>query len=343
MVIAHFCAAVSAAVKEWIGTRSESQIQATLENPVALGANLVPLIEAKLAAAGATTLADVAAHAWSSPALHLRKVFVPGSLPETPLGFTPVPHCAGTTIAMVTAISALAALSSATISYGSENDGHLFVNLVVIPGEGDIPQKSTRGMQGHTDGVSFPLRGYTDPDDPRIAPSPDFVGLCCLRNPDSVPTTVMPLAAVLEEMPPHLIEELRKPQYVIGSQRTFEDGMLKILGDELTLDEAQLLFKVDNADWIRFSHRTTDPVDKDSAAQEAMDAFQKACRACVQDIALSPGDIVLVNNRIALHGRSPVGTAHGGETRWLLRTYGLDTADVTTDQRYTHSLFKLFP
>ncbi|WP_411563627.1 TauD/TfdA family dioxygenase [Pseudomonas shirazensis] len=343
MVIAHFCTAVRAVVRDWMGAQSEPQIREALENPVALGAQLLPVIQAKLSAAGATTLAEVLEHAWTAPALHLRSVFEPGALPPTPEDFTPVPVCPGTAVAMVTAIAALAALNSATISYGSENDGHLFVNLVVIPGEGDIPQKSTRGMQGHTDGVSFPLRGYRDPDDARIAPSPDFVGLCCLRNPEGVPTTVMPLSAVLEEMPAHLVQELREPNYVIGSQRTFEEGMIEILGDELTLDEARLLFRVGDAEWIRFSHRTTDPVDKESSAQKAMDAFQDACRNCVQDIALSPGDIVLVNNRIALHGRSPVGTAYGGETRWLLRTYGLDTTELAAEQRYLGSPFKLFP
>lgn len=323
--------------------QTEPQIQAALKNPVEVGADLLPLIEAKLTAAGATTLAEVLEHAWTVPALHLRSVFEPGVLPPTPEEFAPVPVCLGTGVAMITAIASLAALNSATISYGSENDGHLFVNLVVIPGEGDISQKSTRGMQGHTDGVSFPLRGHRDPDDARIAPSPDFVGLCCLRNPESVPTTVMPLSAVLSDMPPHLVQELREPNYVIGSQRTFEEGMIEILGDELTLDEARLLFRVGDAEWIRFSHRTTDPVDKESSAQEAMDAFQEACRNCVQDIALSPGDIVLVNNRIALHGRSPVGTAYGDETRWLLRTYGLDTSELSAEQRYLDSPFKLFP
>lgn len=136
MVIAHFCTAVRAAVREWMGAQSEPQIREALENPVALGAQLLPVIQAKLSAAGATTLAEVLEHAWTAPALHLRSVFEPGALPPTPEGFTPVPVCPGTAVAMVTAIAALAALNSATISYGSENDGHLFVNLVVIPEKG---------------------------------------------------------------------------------------------------------------------------------------------------------------------------------------------------------------
>jgi len=153
----------------------------------------------------------VIAYVWSAPAVHLRAAFDPIHLPVTPEAFAPVPPCAGTALAMITAVAAFTAFGSATVSYGAENDGHLFVNLVVIAGIGDIPKKSTRSMSGHTDGVLFPIRGQNDPDDVRIAPSPDFVGLCCLRNPDNVPTNVMPLAAVLNGMSDTLVEELRKP------------------------------------------------------------------------------------------------------------------------------------
>ncbi|HHG4629228.1 TPA: TauD/TfdA family dioxygenase [Pseudomonas aeruginosa] len=343
MIVAHFCAAVRAAVGEWMASHSEADVQAMLGDPVTLGAQIVPLIEAKLALGGGTTLASVIEYAWSAPNVHLQAIFDAGDLPDTPEAFTSVPSCSGTTLAMVTAVAAFAALGSATVSYGSENDGHLFVNLVVIPGKGDIPKKSTKSMSGHTDGVSFPIRGLNDPGDLRIAPSPDFVGLCCMRNPNGVPTNVMPLKAVLDAMPGHLVEELRKPQYWITSQRTFEEGMRKILGDELVLDEAELLFRVENADWIRYSHSSTGPVDAGSLSEEAIDAFQAACVECVQGIALLPGDIVLVNNRIALHGRSEVGSEFGGQTRWLLRTYGLDTSNLAAEQRYPDSPFKLFP
>lgn len=343
MVIDHFCAAVRSAVEEWMAPFAEVEIQAMLEDPVALGARIVPSIEAKLESAGVTTLADVIAYAWSVPAVHLRTVFDASHLPDTPVAFAPVPSCLGTAIAMVTTVAAFAALGSATVSYGSENDGHLFVNLVVIPGTGDIPKKSTKSMSGHTDGVSFPIRGKNDPDDPKIAPSPDFVGLCCLRNPNNVPTNVMPLETVLSGMSENLVEELRKPQYWVTSQRTFESGMHDILGDELVLDEASLLFSVENTNWIRFSHSSTGAIEADSPAQEAIQEFQSACVECAQGIALHPGDIVLVNNRIALHGRSYVGSEYGSQSRWLLRAYGLDTSILPAEKRYPDSPFKLFP
>jgi hypothetical protein len=64
--------------------------------------------------------------------------------------------------------------------------------------------------------------------------------------------------------------------------------MKEILGDELMVDNAQLLFYVDDSWWIRFSHRTTQTADTDDKlAQEAMDALKDAC-AAMSDHKFSP-------------------------------------------------------
>ena len=74
-----------------------------------------------------------------------------------------------------------------------------------------------------------------------------------------------------------------------------------------------------------------------------MHALAQACLNCVIPVALVPGDIAIVNNRIALHGRTKVGEGHGGESRWMLRTYGLDTSELDESQRHPDSAFMLFP
>lgn len=199
-------------------------------------------------------------------------------------------------------------------------------------------------MSGHTDGVTFPIRGYRDPLNDRIAPSPDFVCLSSLRNPKKVPTKVMPLDELMKYLSDEHIEELQKPQYIIGSQLTFRDGMVDILGDELEVDDAQLLYAIHGKWWIRFSHSTTQIANLgESTAQEAMNALKDACAHCAVHLALEPGDIVLVNNRTALHGRSEPGEEYGGQTRWLLRTYGLDTSDLDETQRYDGGSSMLYP
>lgn len=343
MIDAHFCTALRIVVTDWTSRSSVEDMTQQLGDPVAFSRSLLPALDAELANL-ACSRSDVQEFAWQTPCLHLRSVFDPQSIPDTPVDFRPVPDCIGTLAARATAILCLAALGADTVSYGSENGGDLFVNLVVIPGEGRVSEKSQARMNGHTDGVSFPVRGHRDPEDPRIAPSPDFVCLSALRNPNAVPTTVMPLEAILDRLDAEHIQELQKPQYILQSQLTFRDGMEEILGQELLVDDAQLLFRMKSGFWIRYSHSSTQPADAgETPAKQAMKALTQACLSCVIPVALAPGDIAIVNNRIALHGRTKVGEEHGGLSRWMLRTYGLDTSELDESQRHPDSTYMLFP
>jgi hypothetical protein len=317
-----------------------------LNNPVELGASLLPAIESALASVD-LTLVEVQRHAWMNPLIHLKAVFDVHELPETPIAFIPVPDVASTVAARACAVSCLAALNSDTISYGSENDGHLFVNLVVLPGDDDFADKSKLDMRGHTDGVSFPIRGQLHEFDERIAPSPDFVCLSGLRNPDEIETTVMPLSAVLQQLTYDEINELTKPQYVIRPQKTFKRGLRKLFGKDTPLLDAmsgiQLLFEGDDGYWIRYSHSAGDSDYDSQLATQAIKRFEQACLQCSTSVVISPGDLLIVNNRVGLHGRGVVGGEAGGISRWLLRTYGLDTRFLMPQQRYAGSAFKLFP
>ncbi|RMU19807.1 putative taurine catabolism dioxygenase [Pseudomonas amygdali pv. lachrymans] len=344
LIDAIFSEAVRVAVAHWRAQLTLAQVISQLNQPVELGQALLPAIEQELNKYNCSC-SDVKDYVWAQPFLRLRAVFEPGDLPDTPIDFCPVPMAEGTAIAQVTAIACLAAIGSDSVSYGSENQGDLFVNLVVFPpGRGVFTKKSTEKMSGHTDGVTFPIRGYRDPLNDRIAPSPDFVCLSALRNPKEVPTTVMPLDELMKYLSDEHIEELQKPQYLIGSQLTFRDGMVDILGEELEVDDAQLLYAMHGKWWIRFSHKTTQIANLgETSAQQAMDALKEACAHCAVPLALEPGDIVLVNNRTALHGRSDPGEEYGGQTRWLLRTYGLETSDIDEAQRHAGSPSMLYP
>lgn len=339
-----FSQAVRAAVTNWRSSVSFEDMIEGLACPGKLGRELLPAIESELNSRNCSR-DKVKAFAWEAPLLTLEAVFEQLELPGTPIDFRPVPLVEGAVLAQITAIACLATIDSDAVSYGSENEGDLFVNLVVFPpGRGKFTDKSAGKMSGHTDGVAFPLRGYSDPENDCIAPSPDFVCLSALRNPNQVPTMVMPLDQLMARLSQDHINELQKPQYIIGSQLTFRDGMVKILGDELMVDDAQLLFSMNGSWWIRFSHSSTQIADAGKkSAQEAMDALKDACAHCAISVSLKPGDIALVNNRIALHGRSEVGKEYGGQTRWLLRTYGLDVSDINSNQRYDGSNFMLYP
>ncbi|AFC85854.1 Taurine catabolism dioxygenase TauD, TfdA family [Frateuria aurantia DSM 6220] len=317
-----------------------------LDHPDALGATLRPEIEALLAQAN-VSLHDIQQRAWTMPLIHLRSAFEVGDLPETPAAFIPVPDDESTIAARACSIACLAVLNSDTISYGSENDGHLFVNLVPFRGEGEMAEKSKGSMRGHTDAVYFPVRGQLHELDKRIAPSPDFVCLSGLRNPDQIATTVMPLSVVLSQLSKHDIKELTKPQYVIRPQKTFTSGLKLIFGDTSPLaqpmKDIQLLFEAGDGYWIRYSHSASDSDYDSEAATSAAERFEQACLTCSTAVVIAPGDILIVNNRLGLHGRGVVGGEAGGTSRWLLRTYGLDTRKLNPAQRYLDSPYKLFP
>ncbi|HBO4309871.1 TPA: TauD/TfdA family dioxygenase [Pseudomonas aeruginosa] len=339
-----FVTAVRHAVSSWRASVETDDAVALLEDPAALGRKLVDAIDEYLAASGKTTRAEVKTQALTSPYLHLANVFDPRDLPETPIAFSPVPVAEGTLLARATAIACIAALDSETISYGSENSGELFVNLVVMPAPGYQGQKSRGQMKGHTDGVYFPIRGKAHEENPKISPSPDFVCLCALRNPNDVPTNVMPLTDILRRLSPEDVAQLQMRKYSIAAQRTFTKGLAAAVEGPPLLEYAQLLYVVDGTFWVRYSHSSTDVTDVDDPdARRAMSAFEDACLASVQPLPLVAGDIVLVNNRAGLHGRSEVGAEHGGETRWLLRTYALDTSGLTLIREDTNKPYKLYP
>lgn len=343
MISAHFSSAIRTVVTTWRNSLSFGEALQQLSDPVALGQALVGEVVRSLSQRGVVH-ENLIAHAWEAPCLHLVGAFVPDVDIDTPVDFLPVPDTEATIVARASIIAANAVLGSSTISYGSENGGALFVNLIVKPGEGYEAEKSKSSMKGHTDAVWLPVRGELHPYDERISPSPDFVCLAGLRNPTQVPTTVMPLRNILDLLTEDQLYELAKPQFIIGPQFTFKKRLKELFGFDLNVEDSQLLFRASNSPWIRYSHSSTQTDSEQSQdAKDAMEAFEATCKLCVVAYSLAPGDILLINNRICLHGRAEVGEEHGAKSRWLLRSYGLNTNDLNTSQWHQNSSFMLYP
>lgn len=274
--------------------------------------------------------------------LHLKQVFDPDGLPETPIDWHPVPVCAATAQATLAILIVNELLGMETISYASENAGKLFVNLVTLPGTGALAEKSTSNMRGHTDAVSFPFPGDSDPSDDRIGPSPDAVCLVGLRNNQQVPTTYIPLSDVLTQLTPADIQVLKEGRFIINAQRTFRRGTEAALGEQHSVDGGKILAESDGGMWVRYSHSNVTVDDTQQRLQEAQQRFEEACASCHQHLVLLPGDVAIINNRKALHGRGFIGEHPGGLSRWILRSYGLDTSRLRPEQathRRGHILF----
>ncbi len=327
-------AAVRTALSQWKQETTLEERVAQLATPDQVASKLGPNAEKALQDARVDPDA-VRQHVLTASVCHLEAVFDATIDVETPTGFAPVPDAEATVDARAAVLALHAVLKLETVSYGTENDGELFVNLVVMPGKGRFADKSKSGMRGHTDGVSFPLRGDDDAEDARVAPSPDVVTLAGVRNPNGVATKVMPLDDVLARMTPEDVFELKKRQFSMNSQLTFAQGMVDLLGEPLVAHGEAVLTDRAEGTYVRFSHKNVLPTEPDGArAREATHNFATACTESAQGVQVKPGDIVVVNNRLALHGRAEPGPDAGGTTRWLLRAYGLDTSDLDPQKRH---------
>jgi L-asparagine oxygenase len=323
--------AVQTVVTTWLIEEGVEAAERALSNPRALGRLLAGAVHDEFVANEIEV--NINDFLQSKPALHLCGVFDTSRLPATPENFFPIPTSKSTVAARASVIAIHSFLGLETIAYGSENSGHLFVNLVTLPGESIFAEKSKDKMSGHTDAVSFPFAGEQDTKYPRISASPDFVTLAGLRNPEQVPTTVMPLAPILDQLKEEDIDELLKKQFLVRSQLTFRKGTKAILGEEHTMSETSILHRVANETWVRFSHKSVGADESQTAALDAIEAFKNACPRVSVPMVVEPGDILLVNNRRALHGRGTPSGLIGGDSRWLLRTYGLRPAAINEVNR----------
>jgi hypothetical protein len=286
---------------------------------------------------------SISAQVNSQPYSLLVGAFEIDDLPTTPVDFYPIPACKTTLRARIVALAVHALLGVETVSYRSENIGELFVNLVSMPGEGRLAEKSTKAMRGHTDAVSFPFANTKDPRDSRISPSPDLVTLIGLKNPDSVSTTLMPLDRILSHLDSVDIQELCKDQFVIECQNTFRKGTVAVLGAAHRVSAGAILHLTESRYNVRYSHSKVVPDPDYVAAQQARDRFDKACANETEPVTVNAGSLLIINNRIALHGRAEVAAKYGGDTRWLLRTYGLAREAARQAHRYADKGYQLFP
>jgi L-asparagine oxygenase len=244
------------------------------------------------------------------------------ALPNTPIGFAPIAHPGWWPIAWIAA-GMMSLAGARVVSYECENDGHAFVNLVAtLPeaGEVRVSEKSISEMRGHTDAVSFPFPSEFQMGGEPHSPAPDLLVLVGLRNPRRTPTRLAPVSEVLSKLTESEEGALAGPFFDIQAQKTFNTENVRLNAPLLSRIEA-------NGRAFRFSHSNiTVAADAPSEASSALQRFKDLLPESYKNVVIGPGDICLVQNRLVVHGRGAPGEGFGGDTRWLLRTYGWASA-----------------
>ncbi|HEX6497465.1 MAG TPA: hypothetical protein VF054_00360 [Micromonosporaceae bacterium] len=141
--------------------------------------------------------------------------------------------------------------------------------------------------------------------DVTAAVRPDYVAMICLRNDDDLATLVCDVGEV--DTGKVDVDLLFAPDYPV-----LPDGPgSPVRAPVLHGDRARPFLTVDPDRTVR------EQLAPDALA--AFDAFTRAVDDALTGVVLWPGDIVVVDNRRAVHGQEPSPVRHDGTDQWLKR------------------------
>ena len=190
------------------------------------------------------------------------------------------------------------------IAYEAEGQGRLFQDIVPVRSMATIQTStSSSELEIHTEQAFSSLR-------------PDYLSLACLRGDPGALTYVLPLQTILKNLTEEEQQLLRQPLWNTG---------------------VDLSFKIHGQEFIEGDVRVPMPILSDSTLifdQDLMTGTTEASNKMIDTIVdlyyknrlshcLVPGDILILDNQRAVHGRSQYRPAYNGKDRFLIRCFGV--------------------
>ena len=189
------------------------------------------------------------------------------------------------------------------VGYRPEHGGDLVQNILPVRGaEGrQISTSSKVELMFHTEAAFHPHR-------------PRYLLLLCLRGDPRARTTLASIREVVHMLPLGTRRTLFEPRFRTAADESYVGARPTQLGLAIPVlagqwDEPTLVFDADLM------------VGIDDDADDALRALSAAVAACHTGVVLEQGDLLVVDNSVAVHGRSPFVPRFDGTDRWLQRTF----------------------
>ncbi|MGB0113882.1 MAG: hypothetical protein WBP59_11725 [Ilumatobacteraceae bacterium] len=247
-----------------------------------------------------------------SGALLIRNVPI-GGLPATPAApSAPTDKDLTTELVLLTVARRL----GQPVGYVPEHGGRIVQNIVPTASDADLQTStsSRSNLMFHTETAFHPFR-------------PRYLLLFCLRGDPNARTTLVSIHDLVDHLPDDVVTAMFEPRFRTAVDASFLDGRDNTLGPARplitgTLAEPTFVF---DADLTRGIDDTSDAVV--AAVSTAIGELESA-------VVLEPGDLLVIDNNIAVHGRSPFTARFDGTDRWLQRSFVVsDLAPSAAERR----------
>jgi L-asparagine oxygenase len=242
--------------------------------------------------------------------LTVRNLPVADDLPPTPRAPESVARtCTPSVAALLLVMSRL----GDPISYAEEKHGALVQDVCPVPGE--------ENQQQNTGSVYFKLHT----ENAFLENRPDFIGLLCLREDHegkaaSITSSIRQAFRMLSPMDVTVLREARfrtrlAPSFCRdGSVQVYQPPSPVLMGPP---EFPSLCVDFDD----------TQPCDE--SAERALTALHDALQKVRRESVLRRGDLAIVDNSVAVHGRSAFIPRYDGEDRWLQRLFVVSSIRAT--------------
>ena len=236
-----------------------------------------------------------------------------GKLPPTPDSPTAATHKDRTSeFTLITVARRL----GQPVGYEPEHGGDLIQNIVPTPTAADrqVSTSSKVELMFHTEAAFHPFR-------------PRYLLLLCLRGDPAARTTLSSIHEVLPHLPANVQDTLFEPRFRTAVDESYLHGRQNVHGPPRPVlnGDRELPTMVFDADLM---------VGIDAEADRALAALSSGVLERHASVVLEPGDLLVVDNAVAVHGRSPYTPRFDGTDRWLQRTFVVnDLAASAADRR----------
>jgi L-asparagine oxygenase len=299
------CAPATVDATGWVlGTAPGDDLDEDLVRLAALGARDLPL-EVDDA------IVRFASDSHRCGALLIRNAPI-GPLPLTPnTPESPVDKDLATELTLLT----VARRVGQPIGYVPEHGGRIVQNIVPTRTDTDrqTSTSSRSNLMFHTETAFHPFR-------------PRYLLLLCLRGDPSAHTTLVSVHELMDRLPDDVVEVMFQSRFRTAVDASFLGGRVNELGPARPLitgtrDEPTFIFDADLT------------VGTDSEAEDVLVRLREMIEEIKTSVVLEPGDLLVVDNNVAVHGRSPFTARFDGYDRWLQRSFVVTDLAPSAGQR----------